>query len=564
MLDVTLSTSFVPGANVKGHASGGNWMFLRPALAAGEVICLGDPGATTLATLQQFSRSVRVIRPGFDDLEALSSRAGSADVLLIAGWQATWRLGRDRRLRSLVRRALKDDALVYYEYLGSYDPLCGGQLLEGDGQRFALTPLGGELNTAVPAGDHAMRRLLRQRQPSQPPTAETLRTLARRARTWMGGDRAGSMVTWARRRIQSRVSWADRLVDRHGVLLGAPAAGLGESPPQYLCDVAANDGIDLRGYRWGLAANGEYASRKLIFYLDDRASGPGSRPRYVAKLVRHPWLNGRLENEHRALSRLCADDVVDSETVPHPAFFGYHAGLAILGETIVEGTPFAQHTDATPDCPYLDEAVEWFTTLATRTAARQALPPARVTTTLEWLFGRFDELYHPEPGERRFLAEQIEAIGAGAQTLPLTFQHGDPGMWNMLVTPSRRVALLDWEAAETQGMPLWDLLYFLRSYVVRAARLGGGRRSLEGIAAELLRDTPISRMVAASTRRYCHRIRLPESLVEPLFYACWMHRAIKEATRLPADQLSSGHYVNLLQLMIARRQAPGLRQLFAC
>jgi len=42
-----------------------------------------------------------------------------------------------------------------------------------------------------------------------------------------------------------------------------------------------------------------------------------------------------------------------------------------------------------------------------------------------------------------------------------------------------------------------------------------------------------------------------------------MHRALKEATRLPAERLERGHYVSLLRLCIDRRSAPALRRLFA-
>ena len=51
--------------------------------------------------------------------------------------------------------------------------------------------------------------------------------------------------------------------------------------------------------------------------------------------------------------------------------------------------------------------------------------------------------------------------------------------------------------------------------------------------------------------------------VEPLFYTCWMHRALKEATRLPPEHLEEGHYLRLLRLCIERRSAPALRRLFA-
>jgi Phosphotransferase enzyme family len=608
MLDVTLSTAFVPGVNVRGRVSGANWIFLRPALGTGEVVCLGPPRSSTLATLAQFSHSVLVLHPGgqaldvddvewpkrpenvrlcgFDDVECLASRPQSTDVLLVTGWSAVWRLRRDPRLRRAVRRALKPDALVYYEYFGTFDPLRARHLIDHDrGQRFTLTPLRGELHTAVPADDQSMNRFFRESELLESPAPRTMTKIVRRATTWLarhrvvrpngrpidrvspleggaGDQAAGRMAARARPRSTGN-SWAQRLVERHGVLLGAPAAGLSDSPPQYICDVAAASGISLAGYRWGLAAKGEYTSRKLIFYLADRATGPGSGSHYIAKVVRNPSLNARLENEHRALSQLCADQVVDRETVPHPVFFGHHAGLAILGETVVEGTPFAQHTDATPDCPYLNAAVEWFTALGARTVAPRTFSSAEAAATLGWLSARFTELYHFDRGEREFLAGQIEAIRAAAETLPLTFQHGDPGLWNMLVTPSRRVALLDWEAAEPHGIPLWDLFYFLRSYVVRAAKLASGRNSLDGLADQLLSDTPISRMVATATRRYCRRIGVSEGLVEPLFYSCWMHRAIKEATRLPAEHLGSGHYVNLLRLTIARRRTPALRRLFA-
>ena len=52
---------------------------------------------------------------------------------------------------------------------------------------------------------------------------------------------------------------------------------------------------------------------------------------------------------------------------------------------------------------------------------------------------------------------------AQAGTPVMVFQHGDPGVWNLLITPDGRPAFLDWEAAEHHGMPVWDLFYAARS-----------------------------------------------------------------------------------------------------
>ena len=55
---------------------------------------------------------------------------------------------------------------------------------------------------------------------------------------------------------------------------------------------------------------------------------------------------------------------------------------------------------------------------------------------------------------------------------------------------------------------------------------------------------------------------LSPGLVE-LFHTCWMHSALKEATRIPLSRLDEGHYVRPLKLCIDRRCAPGLERLFS-
>jgi hypothetical protein len=146
--------------------------------------------------------------------------------------------------------------------------------------------------------------------------------------------------------------------------------------------------------------------------------------------------------------------------------------------------------------------------------------------------------------------------------MPIVLQHGDPGTWNLLVTPGGRPAFLDWEAAEHEGMPLWDVFYFVRSFAVTVARAAGVRSSLRGLRAQLLADMPVNRLLVAAVERQCARIGLDRELVEPLFVTCWMHRALKEATRLRPARLDRGHYVNLLRISLDDADSPGLRRLF--
>jgi hypothetical protein len=280
-------------------------------------------------------------------------------------------------------------------------------------------------------------------------------------------------------------------------------------------------------------------------------------------MVRDPALNLRLENEAKALRWLQAHGIGDRETLPQVAFAGHHAQLAIVGESVIGGLPFRQKSDATPACPYLHAAVDWLTDLGATTADAKAAASYEVANTLHLLFQQFVEIYQPAADESAFLAEQISQFAKCLRPMPLVFQHGDPGTWNVMATESGKAAFLDWEAAEIQGMPLWDLFYFLRSYSVGAARAYGKADALSSFTQLLSGEAPMSEFFYKATVRYCQAVGIEPSLIVPLFYTCWMHRSLKEANRLPAAKLNEGHYVSLLRLAIQYHNSPLLQRLFA-
>lgn len=554
VLERTLATQFIPGTNVKDAVDGANWTFLLPTLELGQVVCIGAPPAASLATLARRARTVVVLdsprrlrttgeicrRRGLSNVRlvaasesaALPLSPGSADLVVIQerlddGWC------------DAVDRLLKPDGLVYRESGGFLESLLdrrtGEHAFEGSrpARLFWMAGPAGGSCSAVPLEDRAtIDYFRRQRLYGMPRVIRKLRPVGR-----FLIDRLVTPV----------------VLQRTGALAGVDTDG----PPRYLRTIAANAGLDISRYRWGLAACGLYSSRKVLFYLfEENATAPG----YIVKMTRDPAFNYRVENEYRALTLLRETGCADPDIVPRAVFFGHHGGLAIVGETILPGAAFIQKAVMAADSPHAWAAIDWLTTLGAATADR-ATPAPTVAQALDDLLDRFTQIYSVTAEEFEFLKAQIAAVRESRAALPLVFQHGDPGAWNLLVTPSGRVAFLDWEAAEPQGMPLWDLFYFARSFGVRLARKRGTRDSLAGFRQELLADSEFNHRLGAAIRRYCDRVSLPGELVAPLFYTCWMHRALKEATRLAPQVVETGHYVNLLRLCIKQRDASALRQL---
>jgi hypothetical protein len=564
VLGGTLGTSFITGSNLKGDLAGANWWYLLPSLEAERVVYLGVPSKAALSTLSRACEEVVVIVPAIGRTRELKRLARAfpgvrvvrlsqgqdfplpdrcSDVVAIVSRAWSRQIGRDPSLLGEVGRVLRPGGTVYAEL----DRVAGSRgrlaIQEGLAEPLPLWlgPATGEVRTAAPVGQPAAVSYLERRWLRRPISRQILRHPGRFA---------------------SRHRLALRLVRRRGIIVsvGVPADRVTPRQPAPLPGpLARQDEVDLVGRPWAFSAPGAYNSQKVIYLVFDPQ---GERLEHIVKMTRDPAFNGRLENEWRALTLLAEQGIGDAETLPQPTFLGQHAGLAVLGETAVVGVPFLERTEATPECPYARDAVEWLVELAGAPAGG-TISRMEAAAALGALRDRFLEIYDVDPALRTFLGDQIDNVAVGASGFPLVFQHGDPGCWNLVVTPSERLGFLDWEAAEPNGMPLWDLFYFLRSYGVAVSRAAGTNDPTESFVRHYLEASDLGVILVDAVRLICERTRLDPGLVEPLFYTCWMHRALKEATRLPPNRLESGTYIRLLRLCAARRASSGLQHLFS-
>lgn len=603
LLDVTLAASYTPGTNVKGEVTGANWLFLLPSLEMEQVLCLGTPRWTTLLALSRASQRLVILdtRPSplrqkaeQYPLENIVWHAATNyaqfpvnemfDLIVIDSRASVGHVKQNHWLLTALMRRCKPEGMFYWE---EHPSIRRGQPLKlatGEARQFWLTPLYGEAVTAVPLQDkQTIDYFLAQRLFSPSVQQKTFKPIKKRllgdsttsvsAKNGTGKQSGAKRIKRvakrefrqaarvAGKRLLSSFEMAEKalhqhthLVVRSGVLINMmpEETGTQSAPPQYIRNLAYHAGLRLDDYRWGVVASGEYSSRKVLCYLFQQEE---TVPKYIVKMVRDSRFNARLENEVRALTLLDESDRVEPGTIPQIAFWGHHANRTIVGETHVEGVPFRKRTTYREDCPHVLQAIRWLTDLGTGDTPPITTDTSQVADSLMQLYGMFADIYPLTGDEQTFLRDQVDLVRNTKGAFPLVFQHGDPGAWNILVKANGKLVFLDWEAAEPLGMPLWDLFYFLRSYVVSAAKAQGISDRIQGFERHFLGDTGINRLIVQATDDYVNRVGLASDLIQPMFYLCWMHRALKEATRLQATNLSNGYYFNLLRLCIQQRTA---------
>jgi hypothetical protein len=217
--------------------------------------------------------------------------------------------------------------------------------------------------------------------------------------------------------------------------------------------------------------------------------------------------------------------------VPRVLFSREARGTPLVGETAIAGQLLETRLRSRTLSRWAHRVTDWLIDFAAdgvvRPAAhwrRELLGP--VVTEFKQAFAGI-----ADPA----LVSAAEAVLERLPDLPSVIEQRDFSPWNLLVTPSGELGVLDWESAAVDGLPLLDLLYFLAHAtfnVDRAlslpARLVSYRRALDPSSATgALRSECIRRYVAA--------LGLNPACVAPLRVLVWMIHAQSEVRHAAAD-----------------------------
>jgi hypothetical protein len=228
-----------------------------------------------------------------------------------------------------------------------------------------------------------------------------------------------------------------------------------------------------------------------------------------------------------AVGQMAFPDVAE---IPRLVFAEPLAGTYAVGETVVDGEPV--QFDLTP---------RTYHAVARRVGQmlRALVPHTEGSPVETWwprlgapVFAAFRDDFGSMVDPRRI--DEVEAQLRRLPPLPVVPEQRDCSPWNVLVTSEGRFALLDWESAEPEGLPILDLYYFLANAAfVADGSLGFGR---ETATYRSLKDerTLYGSVFCEVVEEYARDLALDGSARSGLLAFMWMLHAVGQYERLLA------------------------------
>jgi aminoglycoside phosphotransferase len=517
MLEVALADPVTPGSNRRADVVGSSWLLLLPQLHHGRVALEGRVDPAT-------RRAVAAVA---DEVVDGGATPDASAALVVVG------AGADPER---ARRWVAPGGAVHH--------LPGAPVLDlGPATSSRLVAGSVPASLAAGAGPSLLAVPFAPRDPAaeRRPLARAARVVARASRrlghpigTVPGPERSGVVVVPGASGTSTAASlWRGDVdaVDR---------------PPAWLLEHASTHGFDLARHRYRFIPGGDYWSQKAVFLLHP----PGAdQPDLAVKVGRDRRFSGRLATERDAL-RHVAGRASSAAAVPTVAFWAEEDGVVVLAQSALGGAPLP---DPLVDDPIglIRRAGDALLDLAIGGGGPGLVGPGDAAAALGGIVDRF-AVAHPERTDLvAALRTSVDAVAADDAPFPSVFHHGDAGVWNLLVEDDGRIGVLDWENAETGGVPLWDLFYLHQTRSSRLAVAAGHRYGSRRFADDFLADGPNRRLLVAEIDRWLASIPLRPTLVEPLFRLCWAHHAAKEASRTPPGRARRrGRYLGILDAVV--------------
>lgn len=289
------------------------------------------------------------------------------------------------------------------------------------------------------------------------------------------------------------------------------------------------------GCEWFMTLGSADALTRGVFHLFPPAAND---PSWILKFARIPGYADPFDRDERGLAIARSGGEAVARHAPRLLGRLEVAGLAATVETAAVGsrlTHVLQGSCSRADkLRAIDAVAGWTIDVGLATAT----PPDRLAVERR----RIAEEVLPAWRDFHVPGDLVERVALVSATL----QHNDLGSWNIVSGPGESFTAVDWESARAEGLPLWDLVYFLADALLHVDGASAVERRDAHTAGLFRGELPSSQMLFQWIRRAVEAQSIPERSVGPLVTLCWLHHGLSGERRRTAmdrhapDQTGSG------------------------
>jgi hypothetical protein len=217
--------------------------------------------------------------------------------------------------------------------------------------------------------------------------------------------------------------------------------------------------------------------------------------------------------------------------------FDVEAGrVRAIGETVLPGEPLYLKLHRGNYRDLALRATDWLARLA---VGQPATPPSDWWDRLvRPVVDTFEATFRPVLDGAALDATRsiLDMLGS----LPLVIEQRDFSPWNVLVSPSYDLAVLDWESSVPRGLPLLDLVYFLSFLAFEVDHVPeSAARCARAYRATLDPASFTGRVRAECVARYVALTGLERAALGPLRLLTWLVHTQSDYEHFVADHAGS-------------------------
>jgi thiamine kinase-like enzyme len=276
-----------------------------------------------------------------------------------------------------------------------------------------------------------------------------------------------------------------------------------------------------------------WAEGRINFLVFDQEH---TEPFLFVKIVRDLASNPSIRREYSLLRRLAENESL-SAFLPVPIHLITLSGRDVLLQRACHGTrmistlsgsPFLQFQKAAMSMNF-SRALEFIHILNTQ-QKKYVTEAEFLESIVEPLRLFYDEYEDSREKKSRF-ADLLSRLGSQmGGAFFVTPVHGDYSATNIFIESNGRTKIIDWETAMDEGLPFWDLFYFMSKYIHNMKIYPKDRWNR--VLSYYLGRGWLSQLIHRTVDEYCQKTGFDATLGRLIFPLHFLHKArIKDSMR---------------------------------